>query len=536
MNAGTIAATTLGGLGLFLFGMSLMTDGLKLAAGPALTRILAAATRTRAQALGAGMLVTALVQSSSAITVATIGFVNAGVLGLGAALWVLFGANVGTTMTGWIVAMVGLKFDIQALALPLIGVGALLKLTGERSRRAALGEALAGFGLLFLGISMLQSAFTGLAGQVSLPQGEGAWAVLAQLAVGLAMTVLMQSSSASIAIALTAAQGGLIPLHGAAAVVIGANIGTTVTALLATLGATPNAKRAAAAHVVFNAITGTVALALLPWLVDELAGAARALELGEGPAVVLALFHTTFNVLGVLLMWPLADRLTRWLDTRFQARDEQEARPRYLDDTVLAVPELAVQAVEAEVARLGQITLGLARDVLAGGSSSDPGSIEARHAVVTQLDQAITDFAERLNRDAMTPATSAQLARVLRVERYHETVAERALEAAALGSTEGDAAKTVCDEFVRRADALLVLCSAPGTTPDQLSAALDSMEIAYEGMKSGLLLAGAEGRLRLGAMEETLRRFSALRRAAQQAAKAARLTLSPVTGPDAGTG
>ncbi|MDP1693124.1 MAG: Na/Pi symporter [Burkholderiaceae bacterium] len=185
-----------GGLGLFLIGMGLMTDGLKLAAGPALHRILAGATRTRMQALGSGVLVTALVQSSSAVTVAAIGFVNAGLLALGPALWVLFGANVGTTMTGWLVAMVGLEFKVEALAMPLVGLGALLRLTGEGRRRSAIGTAVAGFGLLFMGIALLQQAFTGLAGQISLPQGAGALAVLAQLGVGLLMTVLMQSRPA----------------------------------------------------------------------------------------------------------------------------------------------------------------------------------------------------------------------------------------------------------------------------------------------------------------------------------------------------
>ncbi|HMM70993.1 MAG TPA: Na/Pi symporter, partial [Rhodocyclaceae bacterium] len=191
--------TMAGGLGLFLLGMGLMTDGLKLAAGAALHRILAGATRTRWHALGSGILVTALVQSSSAVTVAAIGFVNAGLLALGPALWVLFGANVGTTMTGWIVALVGLKFKIEALAMPLAGLGALLRLTGEGRRSGAIGTALAGFGLLFMGIALLQQAFAGLAGQISLPQGEGPLAVLAQIGIGVLMTVLMQSSSAAMA-------------------------------------------------------------------------------------------------------------------------------------------------------------------------------------------------------------------------------------------------------------------------------------------------------------------------------------------------
>lgn len=148
----------LGGLGLFLLGMLLMTDGLKQAARPLLGRVLGWSTRTRWRGLLAGMLVTALVQSSSAVTVATIGFVNAGLLDLGQSLWVLFGANVGTTATGWLVVLIGFKIKIEVAALPPIGVGMGLRLSGPQTRRAALGTALTGFGVLFLGIGFLQQA------------------------------------------------------------------------------------------------------------------------------------------------------------------------------------------------------------------------------------------------------------------------------------------------------------------------------------------------------------------------------------------
>lgn len=229
-----------GGVGLFLLGMGLMTDGLRLAAGPALKRILTYSTKTRLRGLTSGALVTVLVQSSSAVTVAAIGFVNAGLLSLGQALWVLFGANVGTTMTGWLVALVGMKFKIDLFALPLIGIGMMLRLTGDGSRRGALGTALAGFGVLFLGIDMLKETFSGVAADVTLPQWAGFAGVAAMVLIGILMTVLMQASAAALVLAFSAAQSGLVTLEAAAAVVIGANIGTTVTALLAAIGATPN--------------------------------------------------------------------------------------------------------------------------------------------------------------------------------------------------------------------------------------------------------------------------------------------------------
>lgn len=520
-----LAAALAGGLGLLLLGMSMMTDGLRLAAGAALERILQAATRTRWHALGSGLLVTALVQASAAVTVATIGFVNAGLLTLTPALWVLFGANVGTTVTGWIVAMVGLKFDIEALALPLIGVGVLLRLTGAGRRRGALGSALAGFGLLFLGISMLQQAFTGLALQATLPQVEGPLGVLLQVGAGALLTVLMQSSSASMAIALTAAQGGLLTPQGAAAVVIGANLGTTLTALLAAIGATPNARRVAAAHVVFNVLTGVVALALLPWLVGAIATGRAALGLAEDPAAQLALFHTIFNVLGVLLMWPLAGALTRWLQARFRGREEDEAMPRHLDDNVLAVPSLAVDALEREVARIGHIAVRAARAALAG---ADAAAIAREQAVAVRLGAAVDTFVERVNRTEMPQGTAQRMARALRVLRYHETVVELAETAAQLRPAAGEREVYADAEaaFVQPTASLLALCDPiEGHAPEAgaMAAALPPVEAAYQALKAALLEAGALGRLRMAPMEAALRRFSALRRAAEQAAKAARL-------------
>ena len=524
-----IAAGLAGGLGMFLLGMSMMTEGLKVAAGPALERILANATRTRWHALGSGALVTAIVQSSSAVTVASIGFVNAGLLGLGPAIWVLFGANVGTTMTGWIVALLGLQFKIEALALPLIGVGVIMRLTGDGLRRGALGSAFAGLGLLFFGIAMIQQAFTGVASHVSLPDGVGLLAVVAQVVTGALMTVLMQSSSASMAVALTAAQSGLLTPQGAAAVVIGANIGTTFKAMLAAIGATPNAKRAASAHVVFNLLTGAVALALLPWLVGAIAAARSALGLASDPAAKLALFHTIFNVLGVALMWPLAGALTRWLQRRFRAREEDEAQPRYLDENVLAVPSLAIDAFEREVARIGHVSVRMARSALSG---ADARALAADQMIVAHLVSAAEGFVERVSRGAMSIADSERLARVLRLQRYHESTVEQALAMAplALPAVHGaPGLATLHETLVLAADRLFEACDPERgeQRAEVVENALNAMEAAYEALKSALLGSGASGTARLTEMDDALRRYSAARRAAQQAAKAWRRRAPP---------
>lgn len=223
---------------------------------------------------------------------------------------------------------------------------------------------------------------------------------------GALLTVLMQSSSAALAVALTAAQGGLIGINDAAAVVIGANVGTTVKALLAALKATPNARRAAAAHVLFNLLTGAVALLLLPWMVDAIEWLRELLELEAAPAVTLALFHTAFNVLGVALMWPLAGRLTGFLARRFRTAEEDEARPRHLDETVLSVPALALNALIEEVRRTGKIALRAAERVMRSAAGFAPGR-QPEQAVVAQLNSAIARFVTRLHGVSMA-AESAQ--------------------------------------------------------------------------------------------------------------------------------
>ncbi|UCH54210.1 MAG: Na/Pi cotransporter family protein, partial [Pseudomonadota bacterium] len=265
-------AGVVGGTGLFLLGMWLMTDGLKLSAGGALRAILTHGTRTVPRGIASGALITAVVQSSSAVTVAAIGFVNAGLMGLGQAVAVIYGANIGTTMTGWLVALVGFHLNIAAFALPAVGIGMLARVFGANGRLGPIGQALAGFGLFFLGIDVLRTTFLNLGDVFDLGAyaGEGVLPLLLFVGIGIVLTTLIQSSSAAMVLALTAAGGGAIPLNAAAALVIGTNIGTTSTAMLAVIDATPNARRVAAAHVIFNFIAALAALAMLPLLIAGL--------------------------------------------------------------------------------------------------------------------------------------------------------------------------------------------------------------------------------------------------------------------------
>ncbi len=425
-------ATFLGGLGLFMLAVAMITDGLKLAAGSALRTIIARSTGTRIRGVASGALLTGIVQSSSAVTIATIGFVNAGLLDMVQALGIVYGANVGTTMTGWLVAAVGYQVNVEVLALPMLGIGMFARLMGPSTRMGAIGEAVAGFGLFFLAIDMLRSAFGGAAELIDLGalSPSGMSGTLAFVGVGIVMTVLTQSSSAAIALTLTAAGGGLIGIGGAAAMVIGANIGTTSTAAFAAIGATPNARRVAAAHVAFNGVTGAVALGLLPLLLWIVQATEQALNLSESPAMTLALFHTTFNVLGVALMWPLTGRLSRFLGDRFSTPEEALGRPQYLDPTVAVSPDLALDALRLELSRMAGLVRALVHDAMASAEFDGRAPSHARNAIA-QLVESVERFLGRLDAGRIPANVAEALPLVLRISNHVDEIALLAMDYAA---------------------------------------------------------------------------------------------------------
>ncbi len=411
----TAVGTAAGGLGLLLLGMQMLTEGLKGAAGKALHHLLGRWTKTRTRGLAAGALITGLVQSSSAVTVAIIGFANAGLMTLPQATWVVFGSNVGTTMTGWLVALVGLKVKVEAFALPALGVGMLMRLIGRSGRYGRIGEAVAGFGALFVGLSLLQETFAHVAEGLDLTAVEqwGRWGLVAAVGAGAIITTLMQSSSAAMAVILTASSEGLFSPAFAASLVIGANLGTTSTALLSTIGATSNARRVAVLHVIFNLVTGVVALLLLKPLLAGIEWLHEWTAAAPSLAVDLALFHTCFNVLGILLMWPTSQGLVRILEKRFLSAEEDTARPRHLDDNVLSVPELAARALLLELRRAGSIGLSLAREV-ASRTIQGEDAYAARARPVRRLLVEIAEYTTKLNRTGLTPVVADALTGILR--------------------------------------------------------------------------------------------------------------------------
>lgn len=362
----SMIAALLGGVGIFLVGMILLAEGLKAAAGDALRSILGRFTGTPLAGIGSGAAVSALVQSSSATTLTTIGFVSAGLLTFPQAVGVIIGSNLGTTSTGWIVSLLGLRLQVGLVALPLIGVGAVLRLISG-GRRAHLGMALAGFGLIFVGIDTLQAGMASLAERIdpgSFPQPTVLGSAIL-LAAGVVMTVVMQSSSAAVATTLTALHAGTLDLHQAALLVVGQNLGTTVKAALAAVGASVPAKRTAVAHIGFNVVTAALAVAAVPLLVPFLGGL-----LADDPAVAVAAFHTVFNLLGVMIVLPVLRPFSRAVEALVPEREMRLTR--HLDRSVAEVPAVAVEAARRAVTETADVVLDLARDVVVRGTGGAP--------------------------------------------------------------------------------------------------------------------------------------------------------------------
>jgi phosphate:Na+ symporter len=345
----------LGGVGLFLLGMAIMTDGLKGLAGSSLRTVLGKAAATPLSGAFWGAIVTLLVQSSSATTMTTIGLVSAGLLTFPQGLGLVFGANVGTTGTGWLVALIGVRVSLSSYALPLIFIGALVKLLG-RGRLAAAGASLAGFALVLYGLTTLQQGMGGLAEQLhpsDLPAVLGTPGVrflpglvglLLLVVVGLVMTAVMQSSTAAIAVTLSAFYAGAVGIEQGCALIIGQNIGTATSSAMAAIGASTTAKRLAVAYILFKLIAALIAFVLFPFTTPLLA---RATSVIDG-VTLLAAYHTAYNVVGVVVLMPAIAWFTRLVERLLPERASPLVRG--LDRAALVNPVVAGEAVRRTVA------------------------------------------------------------------------------------------------------------------------------------------------------------------------------------------
>ena len=443
----TMACYAVGGLGLFLYGMGQMSDGLKKAAGQKMRQLLESMTGTPLLAFTTGTVVTALVQSSSATTVMIIGLVNAGLMTLKQAVPVIFGTNVGTTATAWIVSLTGFKFNIVLYAMPVIAAGFLLDVAGRSRRAKNLGQVLLGFGILFVGLYFMKLAFTDLRGDQA---AEDVWGwlaflkgrVLLAVVVSTLMTMILQSSSASIAIIQVLALNGAFGenwnevLMMAIPFVLGGNIGTTITAQIAALRANLGSRRTAWAHTMFNVVgvalvlplvyTGffaTIVLWIAPW------------EVNAGTIMLtIAIAHTLFNVVNSLMFLPFAGILEKIVISLIKPRrGEVVGQAVVLEKHLLSTPALALQQAKREIIRMAREAMKAVKCACQGLAEGDIKQIDRTMQVEDVVDEyqtEITTYLVELSQRQLSGEVSIELPVLLHMVNDLERVGDHAVNIA----------------------------------------------------------------------------------------------------------
>lgn len=465
-----------GGLGLFLFGIRTMGDGLENAAGAKLKRMLEVLTGNRFLAVLVGFVVTAIIQSSTATTVMVVGFVNAGMMTLAQAVGVIMGANIGTTVTSLLIA---LNFSSVAAASVLVGV--ILMLASKKTLVKNLGSIFTGFGLLFLGIDLMSDSMAPLresAGFMNfiVAVSDSPLRPLFGILLGIVMTAVLQSSSASVGVLQTLAMQGLVPLKFSVFVLFGQNIGTCLTALFSTVGAKKNSKRAAVIHLLFNLLgTGMfILIALLTPYIEWIE------KISSDPMAQIAISHIVFNVVSTVVLFPFAKLLVKLSCLIVPGKDDSESEMhcRFIDDRLLNTPPFAVMQVGKEVARMAK----LARDnfetsayALINRSDKDLNKVMEKEEVINYLNHHITSYLVKLNALDITDSDSDYIARVFhaindieRVGDHATNLAEAAERNIGDGLTFSDAAR----------DELNQLCGSVVTLLERSMAAFDNQSLS----------------------------------------------------------
>jgi len=431
-----------GGLGLFLFGMGIMSNGLKEIAGRKLRNILGVLTKRRIIAVLVGALTTALIQSSSATTVMVVGFVNAGLLSLRQALCVVLGANVGTTFTAWLVSTFGLAgFGIAQYALPVIGIGFLLRVIGKTQKVRSFGNILLGFGLLFIGIGFMKDAFGPLKESTDIQKALiwlGRNPLLAVLA-GTVLTMLLQSSSASIMIIqVLAFQGAFgtdwdLALRVAIPFILGDNIGTTITAQLAALRTSRNSKRTAMGHTIFNCL-GVLYMLPLVWagLFGRMVSWITPWELSQSTIMIeIAFAHSTFNVFNTIVFLPVIHWLEAIVMKILPVReDELEQKPVVLEKHLLNTPVIALDQARREIVRMAQRAKKAVQQAVEGLIEGDRRKLDKTMQAEDLIDEfqyEITAYVAALSQKRLSKEISIELPVLLHTINDLERVGDHAV-------------------------------------------------------------------------------------------------------------
>lgn len=384
----------LGGFGLFMFGMEYMGQGLQKAAGSRMKNILGALTRNRLLGVLVGAGVTALIQSSSATTVMVVGFVNVGLLNLRQAVGIIMGANIGTTITSWIVALgEWTQFLKPSVLAPIfIVIGVILIMFGKKAQTKSIGQILFGFGALFQGLEMMSTAAKPLS---KLDSVRNLFLILGSNAIlgvltGAIVTAVIQSSSASVGILQALALAGLVPWGSAIYIILGQNIGTCITAILSSLGASLNAKRAAAIHFLFN-LLGTIIFGIVAVIIFDFVYPALRNQLIT--VTEISVVHTTFNVLSTIILFPFGNILVSLAESLIKGKSITKEDNYFLDERLLETPNIAVEATVKEVVRMGEMACWNVQNSLEALFEQNDEKIKQ----VFESEREINTLQERLN-------------------------------------------------------------------------------------------------------------------------------------------
>jgi phosphate:Na+ symporter len=434
-----------GGLGMFLYGMNMMGDGLQKSAGSKMKRLLGYLTNNRLVAVLVGTVVTGIIQSSSATTVMVVGFVNAGIMNLGQAVGVIMGANIGTTVTAWLVSMnewsAVLKPDFFAPA--LLAVGAFTLLITKNQKKRDIAEIIIGFGILFIGLQFMSDVIKPYS---DAPVFVNAFAVLGKnplmgVLVGAVVTAIIQSSSASVGILQTLAMTGVVNWNSAIFITLGQNIGTCITAMLSSVGANKTAKRAAVIHLSFNVI-GTILIGTLMFIIFRVN---QEFAMSDINSVEISIFHTFFNITNTIILFPFANLLVKLSglfidDSKVDQENEDDIQVtlRHLDDRILETPSFAVENSVKEVVHMGKITLDNAREAVEALLKNNKEKAEKVLEVEKVIDahqKIITSYLVKINNLSLTEKQHKvvnnlfyTITNIERVGDHAENLADLALE------------------------------------------------------------------------------------------------------------
>ncbi len=443
----------LGSLGLFLYGMTLMSEGLQKVAGDKMRSILAAMTSTSLKRILTGLFITSIIQSSSATTVMVVSFVNAGLLSLTQSVGVIMGANIGTTVTAWLVTLLGFKMDISIISIPLIGIGFTLMMFKSKKRKS-LGEFFMGFALLFLGLSFMKDSVPDLRSTPEILEflrewtSYGFWTILIFVAIGTLLTIILQSSSATMALTLVMSSYGWIPFEAAAAMVLGENIGTTITANLAAVVANVSARRAALAHTLFN-ITGVTwvlifynpILSGVSYIVTNLFGENPFLS-ADATLYGISMLHTLFNVTNTLLLvWftPLIVKIVTFIIK--PPKGEETFRLKFIQGGLLSTSELSLTQAKHEIvnfANLGKRQFSYARQaVIESDKENDKGAfdrliekLEHYEEVIDKVEIEIANYLNKISEGQLSEEGGRRLQSMYRIISEIESIGDSGLNIA----------------------------------------------------------------------------------------------------------